>query len=58
MFNGVRIGVGFQPEPQLAFRYTTVNVKLGFMVVSLSTTPSRRLITKSRLWCNTHALQQ
>jgi hypothetical protein len=56
MFNDVRIEVGFQPEPQLTFCYTVVNVKLRLMVVSLFAAPSWRLIAKSRLCCNTHTL--
>jgi hypothetical protein len=40
MFSNVRIEVGFQLEPQLMLRYTEVNVKLGFMVVSFFAVPS------------------
>jgi hypothetical protein len=56
MFRGVRIELGFQPEPQLMFHRMVVDVKLGFMAVFLFTAPSRRLAAKSRLCCNTHAL--
>jgi hypothetical protein len=49
MFSGMQIGVGFQPEPQLTFRYTTAIVKPGFMAMSFSATPSQKLAAKSRL---------
>jgi hypothetical protein len=51
MFNGVQIGVGFLPKLYLTFCCTTINVKLGFMVVSLSIVPSQRLVAKS-FCCN------
>jgi hypothetical protein len=56
MFNGVRIGVGFQPEPQFTFRCTIINVKPGFMAVSLSAAPYRKLVAKSKFCYSTHAL--
>jgi hypothetical protein len=56
MFSGVWIGVGFQLEPQLTFRYTVVNVKPRFIAVSLSTTPFWKLVAKNRFRCSTHAL--
>jgi hypothetical protein len=58
MFSNMRIGVGFQPEPQLMFCFMTVIVKPWFMVVSLSATPSQKLVAKSKLCCSTHALFQ
>jgi hypothetical protein len=58
MFSDVQIEVGFQPKLQFMFRYTTISVKPGFMIVSLSAAPSRRLVAKSRLCGNTHALLQ
>jgi hypothetical protein len=36
MFSSMWIEVGFQLEPQLMFRCMVVNIKQGFMVVSLS----------------------
>ncbi len=58
MFSDMWIKVGFQLEPQLTFRYTTVNVKPLFMAMSLSTTPSQKLATKSKLPCSTYAMLQ
>jgi len=40
MFSGMQIGVGFELEPQLMFRCMAVDVKPGFMVMSLSIAPS------------------
>jgi hypothetical protein len=58
MFSSMRIGISFQPEPQVMFCCTTLGIKLGFMAMSFSATPSRRLIAKSRLYYNTHTLLQ
>jgi hypothetical protein len=56
MFNGMWIEVGFQPEPQLTFHYTTIGIKPRFIVVSFFTTPSQKLVAKNKLCCRTHAL--
>jgi hypothetical protein len=56
MFNGMQIRVGFLPEPQLMFRYTTVNIKPGFKAMFFSLEPSQGLVAKIRLCYNTHAL--
>jgi hypothetical protein len=56
MFSTMWIGVGFQLEPQLKFRYTAISVKPRFMAMSLFAPPSRKLVAKSRLRYNTHAL--
>jgi hypothetical protein len=56
MFNDMGIGVGFQPEPQLTFRYTVINIKPRFMAMFFSIAPSRKLAAKNRLRYNTHAL--
>jgi hypothetical protein len=46
MFSSVQIKVGFQPEPQFTFRYTTISVKLGFMAVFSLQLPLKGLLPK------------
>jgi len=56
MFSNMRIKINFQPELQLMFRYMAVSVKPGFMAMSFSITLSQKLVAKSRLCYNIHAL--
>ncbi len=46
MFSSMRIGVGFQPEPQLMFRCMVVGVKPGFMAMFFFAAPSEGLLPK------------
>ncbi len=52
-FSNMQIEVSFQPKPQLMFSCMEIGVKLGFMAVSLSIVPSRRLVAKSNFCCST-----
>jgi hypothetical protein len=56
MFSDMWIKVGIQWEPQLMFCYTVINIKLGFMTMYLSATPSQRFFSKSKLCYNTRVV--
>jgi hypothetical protein len=56
MFYGMWIGVGFQLELQLTFRYMIVDIKLRFMAMFNYATSSRKFVAKSRLCCSIHTL--
>jgi hypothetical protein len=50
MFNGLRIGVGFQLKPQLTFHCIIVIVKPRFMVVSFSTANALLTPWGTQMW--------